>query len=98
MSVQTLDLTPEQQRILWACYAYWAASPAPPEQRLVCYTWVLYCYQQRFGGEFTPPQLRSLAQLGLLRPGHVVRGGGRRYYTLADPQRVHELLGEWGLR
>jgi hypothetical protein len=42
--------------------------PWPPNQRLVCYTWVLDRYQQRFGGEFTPPQLRRLARLGFLRP------------------------------
>jgi hypothetical protein len=69
----------------------------PTEGQEICYTWVSSHHQRRFGGDCMPPQLRQLADLGYLRRGDLAQGGSRRYYSLVDPQRVSQLLGEWGM-
>jgi len=87
----------EARQVLWACYTYWHGLTCPEDQRSICYPWVLGTYHNRFGGEFHQSVLRRLATLGFLRQGDTSRGGNRRYYTLVNPDRVAELLGEWGL-
>jgi hypothetical protein len=58
MSPQTVQLMPEQQRVLCACYECWRACSAPSAGQEICYTWVSGHHQRRFGGDCTPPQLR----------------------------------------
>jgi hypothetical protein len=85
MISSTMPLTNELHQVLLACKEYWESNPSvPPAQRLICYRWVLPIFQQRFGTDFHQSQLHNLAKLGYLKPAHSVRGGGRRYYTLAD--------------
>jgi len=85
MITSSLPLPNEQRQVLQACKQYWESNPSvPPAERLICYRWVLPIYQQRFGTDFHQSQLHNLAKLGYLKPAHSVRGGGRRYYTLAD--------------
>jgi hypothetical protein len=87
----------ELRRVLGACYACWARSPALADERQICYTWVIGVYQERFGGTFHQSKLRQLAGLGFLCPGDVARGGSRRYYWLMNPEGVCDLAREWGL-
>ncbi len=41
-------MTPELQRVLWACYQCWASSPVPPDQRMICYEWISGAYRDKF--------------------------------------------------
>jgi hypothetical protein len=82
----------ELQRVLWACYHHWQNSPVEPANRLLCYTWVVYDHEQRFGVGFHQSRLQRLEKLGFLRQGYSVRGGSRRYYTLVDPTQIGQLV------
>lgn len=75
----------EQQRIIWACYQYWATEPTKPEDRVVCYSWVLRLYRTKFGRSFHQSKLEHLARLGILEKADTSRGGTRRYYRITDP-------------
>jgi hypothetical protein len=90
-------MTWEQQRVLWACYHTWATSLVPPEQRWVVYSYVSFCYQQRFGTDFSPWRMRELADLGYLQRGGTTRAGKRQNYSLVNPAEVERLLWQWGL-
>jgi len=85
-------MTPELQRVLWACYQCWASSPVPPDQRMICYEWISGAYRDKFAADFHQSRLAALVKLGFLRPGHSVRGGARRYYTIVDPPLVERHL------
>lgn len=97
MNEQALQTDTELQRVLWACSDYWRRGTSPPDQRMICHYWVIDPYGDRFGGTFHQGCLRRLANLGFLRQLHTVRGGGRRYYALVNPERIVELLTAWGL-
>jgi hypothetical protein len=83
---------PELQRVLWACLTYWNTERNPLNERAVCYSWVVRCYQDRFGGTFHQSRLQHLARLGLLTKDDTSRGGNRRYYRINDPTRLAEFL------
>lgn len=94
----TKTLAVEQRQILWACYAYWKASDHLPDvERVFCHNWVSDKFRDRFGGAFHQSQLAKLCRAGLLTEGHLAQGGGRRYYGLADPAAVRELVAEFDL-
>jgi hypothetical protein len=82
----------EIQRVLWACLTYWNAEPNPVDQRAVCYSWVVRCFEDRFGGTFHQSRLQHLARLGLLTKDDTSRGGNRRYYRINDPAQLAEFL------
>ncbi len=52
MSVNELEKDPELQHVLIACYEYWRSEPVPPEERLICFSWVIGPYRKMFGAEF----------------------------------------------
>ena len=83
---------PELQRVLWACLTYWNTEPNPVGERAVCYSWVVRCYEDRFGGTFHQSRLQHLARLGLLTKDDTSRGGNRRYYRVTDPTQLAEFL------
>ncbi len=87
----------ELQGVLWACHKYWKGEPLPPEQRIVCYSWVIDDYRNRFGRGFHQTKLYWLAKLGFLKQDSSSRGQSRRYYKLTDPIRVENLLAKWRL-
>ncbi|MFB0521206.1 MAG: hypothetical protein ACETWD_07245 [Desulfatiglandales bacterium] len=88
----------ELQRVLWACYKYWQGEKSlPPDRRIICYSWVIGPYENRFGTKFHQSRLGRLAKLGFLKKGDTARSGHRRYYKIADPDRVDDLLRKWDL-
>jgi hypothetical protein len=87
----------ELQRILAASYAYWMTELLPAGDRLVCYSWVVGKYADRFGGRFHPSKLQRLARLGFLEKVGTSRGGSRRYYRIVDATGLRELLEAWSL-
>ncbi len=97
MKVAGIEGDPELQRVLWACYSYWQREPLPPENRSICYSWVVGPFTARFGAGFHQSRLERLARLGFLEKDDTSRGGARRYYKLSDPARVVALLKAWGL-
>lgn len=97
MEVNRIENDPELQKVLWACYKYWQCETLPPENRVICYSWVVRLYQYRFGAKFHQSKLKHLAKLGFLREDDTARGGRRRYYKLMEPDRVVELLRSWDL-
>lgn len=90
-----IENDPELQHVLWACYKYWAGESLPPDERLICYTWVKEVYEKEFGAQFQKSKLQHLAKLEFLSLGDTARGGRRRYYKLVDPDRIHEMLKSW---
>ena len=87
----------ELQRILWACYKYWQGESLRPDERSICYKWVLGTYENRFRTKFHQSRLRRLAELRFLKQDDTSRAGHRRYYKIIDPNRVSELLSKWNL-
>jgi len=87
----------ELQRILWATFAYWKEKDTPPTERLVCYSWILRKYKQRFKTEFHHSRLSQLEKLGFLEKSETSRAGHRRYYKIVNPERVTPLLTTWKL-
>jgi hypothetical protein len=87
----------ELQRVLWACYRYWQGEALPPHERVICYSWVVRLYEDRFDAGFHQSKLRRLAGLGFLQQDDTSRGGNRRYYMIVDPNRVASLLKKWKL-
>ncbi|HEX9292933.1 MAG TPA: hypothetical protein VF873_04530 [Gemmatimonadales bacterium] len=90
-----IEAEPELQRVLSACYEVWKRENLPPDQRLLCYSWILPLYEDRFGKGFHPSRLAQLGTAGLLEKYVSTRNGARRYYKLSDPDRVESLLREW---
>ncbi len=87
----------ELQRVLWACYEYWQTEPLPVDQRAVCYSWAIGPYEKTFGTQFHQSRLYRLTKLGFLQQARTSRGGGRRYYTLNNPEGIAGLLKKWNL-
>jgi hypothetical protein len=90
MSIEVLRR--ELLQVLWACHQYWKIQTAPPHERIVCYSWAIDPYRDRFGGTFHQSKLRILARLGFLKEARSVRGGSRRYYQMPEPDRVAALV------
>lgn len=87
---------PELERILWACLNYWSSEQIPLDQRTLCYSWVV-SYENKFGLVFHQSRLQHLVHLGFLTKDDTSRGGARRYYRLADPSHLAELLSSCDL-
>jgi hypothetical protein len=96
-TTQEVEVAPELQRILWACLAYWDAETLAPEERLICYSWVVRPHLERFRETFHQSKLEELARLGLLEKADTSRGGNRRYYRIVEPAQVRGLVQEWNL-
>ena len=97
MRVNEIENDLELQQVLWACYKYWQGESLPPDERIICYSWVRRLYEDRFGTKFHQSKLGRLAKLGFLEKGDTARSGNRRYYKIADPNRVDDLLRKWNL-
>ena len=82
----------ELRRIAWACLTYWNSEPNPVDERVICYSWIVRCYEARFGKTFDHSRLRRLAHLGLLTKDHASRCGTRRYYRINAPAKLTEFL------
>src|SRR5438270_13489612 len=80
--------TVEHRQVLWACCECWKCHTSAPQDREVCYSWLIDRYVQRFGRAFHQSVLSELADMGFLNRGDTVRGGARRYYTIPDPAKV----------
>lgn len=97
MGANEIEEDLELQRILWACYKYWQGESSPPDERDICYKWVLGTYENRFRTKFHQSRLRRLAKLRFLKQDDTSRTGHRCYYKIIDPNRVGELLSKWNL-
>ena len=97
MRADEIEDYPELQRVFWACYKYWQGESLPPGERIICYSWVLHLYEDKFGTKFHQSRLRQLAKFGFLKQDHTSRSGRRRYYKIVDPDRVDVLLRKWNL-
>lgn len=97
MRVNEIENDLELQQVLWACYKYWQGESLPPDERIICYSWIRRLYEDRFGAKFHQSKLGRLAKLGFLKKGDTARSGNRRYYKIADPNRVDDLLRKWNL-
>jgi DNA-binding XRE family transcriptional regulator len=82
----------ELRRIVWACLTYWNSEQNPIDERVICYSWVVRCYEARFGRTFNHSRLRRLAHLGLLTKDNASRCGTRRYYRISAPAKLSEFL------
>lgn len=97
MRIDEIKNDSELQRVLWACYRYWQDEQLPPEEKVICYEWVIICFEKKFGAKFHQSRLRHLAELGFLEICDTSRGGRRRYYKIINPDRVGDLLRKWNL-
>jgi hypothetical protein len=95
MTANEIENNPELQRVLWACYKYWQGESLPPDERAICYSWVVRTYEERFGTRFHHSRLRDLAKLGFLNQDDDSRSGHRRYYKIVEPNLVNDLLNRW---
>jgi hypothetical protein len=98
MKQSGIDADKELQQILWACFKYWISCPLPPEERIICHHWLMRPYKEKFGTGFDWPKLEELSELGFLVSDMASKSGQSRYYSLADPVKVKELLKKWKLR
>jgi transcriptional regulator with XRE-family HTH domain len=87
----------ELLRIVWACLTYWNSRPNPVDERVICYSWIVHCYEARFGRTFSHSRLRRLAHLGLLAKDKTTHGGTRRYYRISEPAKLTEFLNGYKL-
>ena len=97
MGTEEVEVSPELQQVLWACYVYWQGEPSPPDKRTIYYGWIAGPYEQKFGATFHQTRLRQLVNLGFLERVDVAGVRYRRYYKMVDPDRVAGLLREWDL-
>ena len=97
MKADEIENEPELQQVLWACYKYWQNESLPAHERVVCYSWIVGLYNERFGAKFHPSKLHHLTKLGFLKEDDTSRSGHRRYYKITNPDQVNELLMKWGL-
>jgi len=92
MEDKIIEFDSELQRIIWACYEYWKNEILPPDNRSICFSWVLRLYTKRFGGKFHQSKLRELVRLGVLEKDDTSRAGKRRYYRIINPTRIESIL------
>ena len=97
MKADEIEIKPELQQVLWACYKYWQDESLPNNERVICYNWIVGLYSEKFGVKFHPSSLRHLTKLGFLKEDDTSRGGHRHYYKIVNPNRVDELLKKWSL-
>lgn len=97
MRVDELEKDSELQQVLWACYEYGQGEKPRPLERVICYSWVVRIYEDRFGTKFHHSKLRRLAKLGFLKKDDTSRGGRRRYYKMVEPGHVADLLRKWNM-
>ena len=98
MPAKEIEGNIELQQVLWACFNYWQTQESLPlQERSICFNWVIDSYKEKFGSRFHQSKLKNLVKLGFLKPADTTRGGNRRYYTIVDPDRVNELLQQWGM-
>ena len=67
MKVDEIKNDPELQQVLWACYRYWQNESLPAHKRVICYSWIIEPYEERFGTKFHQSRLRRLTELGFLK-------------------------------
>jgi DNA-binding XRE family transcriptional regulator len=92
LQAEPKQLSLELQRILWACFTYWNSEPNPVDERVFCYSWIIWFYKAKFGETFNQIKLHQLARLGLLAKDNASRCGTRRYYRINDPVQLAEFL------
>ncbi|MGD0173351.1 MAG: hypothetical protein ABSC61_02785 [Anaerolineales bacterium] len=97
MSIEEIVNEKELKKVLWACYNYWNNESDPVDKRVICYTWVIKEYKNRFDKEFNESKLTKLADYGILSVVDKPRGGNRVYYKFNNPTEVKEKLLIWGL-
>lgn len=85
------------QRVLWACYEYWRLEDLQPDERAVCYSWVVDLYEDRFDKRFHQSKLSRLEKLRFLEKAELSRSGHRRYYKISNPEFLRDLLSKWML-
>ena len=98
MKQSGIDTDKELQQVLWACFKYWISCPLPPEERIICHHWLTRPYKEKFKTSFSWSKLEELLELGFLVSDKASKSGQSRYYGLADPVKVKELLRKWKLR
>jgi DNA-binding XRE family transcriptional regulator len=92
LQAESKRLSLELQRILWACFTYWNSEPNPVDERVFCYSWIIWLYKAKFGETFNQIKLHQLARLGLLAKDNTSRCGTRRYYRINDPVQLAQFL------
>jgi hypothetical protein len=97
LGTEEIEVSPELQQVLWACYMHWQGNPLPPDERTIHYGWIAGPYERRFGTTFHQIRLRQLMDLGFLERVDIAGVGYRRYYKIVDPDRLASLLEEWDL-
>ena len=98
MNKEEVGKSPELQQVLWVCYECWKNETLAPNDRVLCFSWLIDPYRKKFGTRFKPTDLYWLTKYGFLIQGETGKGGNRRYYKLADPDKTFELLQAWALR
>ena len=93
-----VEAEPQLWQVLSACYDVWRNEASPPDQRLLCFSWILPLYEERFGKRFHQSRLAQLESAGFLEKYASTRSRHRRYYKLPDPDRVESLLRKWSPR
>jgi hypothetical protein len=96
MTVHDPENDLELAQIIATCYSQWRTAGGTADT-LICYSWLLDAYHDRFACGFHQSKLANLARLGFLRRVDATRGGHRCYYRLADQVRVEAVLDHWGL-
>ena len=98
MNAKSIEKEPELQQVLWACYQYWQSETSLPlGERVICYSWVLRTYEDRFHNKFHQSKLQRLTKDGFLSQEDVSRSKRRRYYKIIAPDQVETHLRKWGL-
>lgn len=97
MKALEIENDPELQGVLWACYKYCHDESLPSYERVICYSWIVGLYNERFGTKFHQSKLRKLTKLGFLKGDDTSRDWHRRYYKIINPNQVQKLLRKWSL-
>ena len=97
MSIQEIVNEKELKRVLWACYNYWDNESKPIDKRVICYTWVLKEFKNRYDKVFDESEIIKLANHGILVEVDKSRDKNQIYYKLNNPAEVKEKLLIWGL-
>jgi hypothetical protein len=98
MNTKSIEKELELQQVLWACYQYWQNETSlSPSERVICYSWILRTYEDRFHNKFHQSKLQRLTKDGFLSQEDVSRSTRRRYYKIVAPDQVENLLRKWEL-
>jgi len=74
------------KKVLWACNKYWQSVDIAPNDKAICFSWVVEVYRDCFGESFHQSALIKLTKLGFLKQLETSRSGRRRYYRIVNPQ------------